>query len=1143
MKKKDTLNTFNDGLLMDLNPMITPNTVLTNCLNGTLITYNGNENALQNDMGNGRVETAYLPEGYIPLGVAELGGIIYIVSYNPLKDKCQIGSFPSPERNITSDEISEIVSTVQNKQFIDESTNNVINTVVKVKLLSDSIDTLSPGDKYTIYSTNYGITKNQTHISDIGTGITIVDNEPRDVTIHVVAIGDDGKITYLDDTLKWDSNLQYYIKEYNSPASAKKDIDEYRSLVSSAYNIFRSKVSGELALLFELKAIDSLSITWDAEVNDTEQESDKSATITFYANWTSNHTKINPKYLLMSKSECQGNLQTDVQEGWSCEITPDKDRKNDGNDISEEIKVGDFNYTVDKENPLSTCIWNYEVTPAMRFGILPYLKVSGSINFEEIGSGNIYLDEWRYYIKDNSFYLNWGLSAYPEKNKSIKNVTLSFIPYHKADKALFDIENYTEADIQNYLIVQEIIQDKRSYSGNFQQIISLSDDINQIGKQILKNCLYLVDICTKYGPTNDSTDVNVKYIHNYKWLYTTGQWNNQFIVGNPTDFSELTLDDVFTLQSYPTIQDNIKEDSFTNYPGLVSKKEPENKGYSSMGVKIIGVNYNELSSSFTDIVNVKAVLTISPNKYSELFGFNREGTTISSNISNKRITTTSGEPSSDKTSTTSELVRSIIMSDDANMPSDYNNIIKTVLSSTITETINNNLLDIFNATITDSSNDINICVKGALASRINADLVSKQVTVNQTVRPLLYKKEDYNTLGFKDNNTLRRVYLEGHEDDGPHSPFYFQLAYKEWGQPTPNTNDFYNGKKKAVRNWDPSDSFVREYYWDDTYPYTSFLLPWMKQENCPFVMMQYNVFPEKLDENEYTYFGNSKKGISLKLKYNLWARTSEDHYVPINAFWDTFNQSSWETMSCQLRAIYAQIYYAVNDEFIDNYYIVDNINYLETYKETWSFDLNTNIQNVQTSNLYLHLEDGSNQKTLQELQVEFSDKEQLIPNITYTLEGNIQANPYTFQHTFKVDNSTLYDIYENNKLTSIPSLYEISTKTESIIGTAKKTNKFYVYVEDSGLIELKEQTALNINTSGTTMYKDDIDKVVYTPGSTGTRKICKLLEFLTFTKEGILSFDEDKMLSFKTPYFYATGEGGLYYGNCKLGFLIGDTYQ
>jgi hypothetical protein len=31
---------------MDLNPITTPNSTLTHCLNGTIITYNGNEHVL-----------------------------------------------------------------------------------------------------------------------------------------------------------------------------------------------------------------------------------------------------------------------------------------------------------------------------------------------------------------------------------------------------------------------------------------------------------------------------------------------------------------------------------------------------------------------------------------------------------------------------------------------------------------------------------------------------------------------------------------------------------------------------------------------------------------------------------------------------------------------------------------------------------------------------------------------------------------------------------------------------------------------------------------------------------------------------------------------------------------------------------------
>jgi hypothetical protein len=109
-------------------------------------------------MGNGRVETACLPEGYIPLGTAELGGIIYIASYNPLTNKSQIGSFPSPERNVTSDEVGN-VTYLHCKDFYgtyvidyeDDSYYPVITDTVKV-LLTDT--QLKIGDKFCVGSNN-----------------------------------------------------------------------------------------------------------------------------------------------------------------------------------------------------------------------------------------------------------------------------------------------------------------------------------------------------------------------------------------------------------------------------------------------------------------------------------------------------------------------------------------------------------------------------------------------------------------------------------------------------------------------------------------------------------------------------------------------------------------------------------------------------------------------------------------------------------------------------------------------------------------------------------------------------------------------------------------------------------------------------
>jgi len=46
MKKQEAINTFTGGMISDFNPIITPDNVLVNALNATLITMNGNENAL-----------------------------------------------------------------------------------------------------------------------------------------------------------------------------------------------------------------------------------------------------------------------------------------------------------------------------------------------------------------------------------------------------------------------------------------------------------------------------------------------------------------------------------------------------------------------------------------------------------------------------------------------------------------------------------------------------------------------------------------------------------------------------------------------------------------------------------------------------------------------------------------------------------------------------------------------------------------------------------------------------------------------------------------------------------------------------------------------------------------------------------------
>jgi hypothetical protein len=84
---EQTVNTFAKGLQMDTNPMVQGSDTLSDALNATFVTMNGNEVILQNDMGNRRVDNAYLPPGYEPVGIKEYGGIIYIASYNPITNK------------------------------------------------------------------------------------------------------------------------------------------------------------------------------------------------------------------------------------------------------------------------------------------------------------------------------------------------------------------------------------------------------------------------------------------------------------------------------------------------------------------------------------------------------------------------------------------------------------------------------------------------------------------------------------------------------------------------------------------------------------------------------------------------------------------------------------------------------------------------------------------------------------------------------------------------------------------------------------------------------------------------------------------------------------------------------------------------
>ena len=332
-------NKFTKGLVMDFSPENTKNEVLTHALNATLLTFNGNELSLQNDMGNGRVETAFLPEGYMPVGTCEYGGIIYIVSYNPLEDKSQIGCFPSPERNVSSDELGLSDKHLRADMFQDflyDSEGNPTFPTGDIKNTSQYVllrnDNLNPGDKFLVHASPniYNELLADLEKKPEGGEYELV-NHPL-IALNLVSIEDTGRIIYLNSDLRQYEAIsgtgfnRYHILGENPKVGGlgEVDIDSYRNVLSSGYNVFKSKTSGKLALLAELVTIDSYSVTHSVipkkiVLEGTDQTVDGSYDIIIHTDvepyvTPSNYNTV-PKLSYYYLKESQGWLQLSDTEG------------------------------------------------------------------------------------------------------------------------------------------------------------------------------------------------------------------------------------------------------------------------------------------------------------------------------------------------------------------------------------------------------------------------------------------------------------------------------------------------------------------------------------------------------------------------------------------------------------------------------------------------------------------------------------------------------------------------------------------------------------------------------------------------------------------------------------------------------------
>ena len=149
------VNQFINGLDLDQHPLTINNTTLTDALNATILTNNGNELMLQNDMGNTLIQDSRtgrimgLSEGFVPLGMKEYGGVLYIASYNPETEEGELGSIPSPLITYTIGEEqknNDVSVPLTNDEYTEnELYNSTLNNYVKI---SDC--KLKPGDAFYI---------------------------------------------------------------------------------------------------------------------------------------------------------------------------------------------------------------------------------------------------------------------------------------------------------------------------------------------------------------------------------------------------------------------------------------------------------------------------------------------------------------------------------------------------------------------------------------------------------------------------------------------------------------------------------------------------------------------------------------------------------------------------------------------------------------------------------------------------------------------------------------------------------------------------------------------------------------------------------------------------------------------------------
>lgn len=413
MTRKETTNVFTEGMVSDINPLVTPNNVLTNALNATLITMNGNENVLQNDMGNAKVDTAFLPSGYVPVGMKEHGGIIYVASHNPITKKSQIGSFPSPQQLFNGEDLNVKNINIDFNNFIEEKGGipYIKAEYYKEKLFVDKITGTArkfhPGDKFILTVDSI----DQEIIQAVKDGV---------INFRLGIMTSSGDIDYVDE-----SKLRIYPEDKGFWIFCYTQGKTVEELLKNkeVIQIYNAKTSGELLLIVEYKTIQAFNLIRQYSFSEDSIQVKFFGKFDSYIESLNGYTNINENIGLLEDNTFEVKDEI-VLEGKS-------DKK------------------------------NYAISPVSVYGVLDRLKKTGTIDFSLIKPNQESSTEWRYYVTDSYLKIGWSYDYYNvDSTQHISKIQFTFIDFQKSDLPLEELTGYTVNVTKDY------------YNGSFEEVFS-----------------------------------------------------------------------------------------------------------------------------------------------------------------------------------------------------------------------------------------------------------------------------------------------------------------------------------------------------------------------------------------------------------------------------------------------------------------------------------------------------------------------------------------------------------------------------------------------------------------------------------------------------------------------------------------------